>query len=54
MLNWAILFLGLTIVSAVLGFAGAIGAENGIAKISAFVFLILAIVSFILRERVSI
>ena len=47
MLSWALTFFIVAISAAVLGFGAIAGAAAGIAKILFFVFLILAIVSFI-------
>lgn len=54
MLNWALSFFVIAIVAAVLGFTNIAGSSIDIAKILFFVFLILAIVSFISGRRVSV
>lgn len=51
MLSWAITFLVIAIVAAVLGFGGIAGAATGIAKILFGVFLVLFVLSFILGRR---
>lgn len=51
MLSWAITFLIIAIIAAVLGFGGIAGTATGIAKILFLVFLVLFIVSFILGRR---
>ena len=53
MLNWAVSFFVIAIVAAVLGFTNIAGSAIDIAKILFFVFLILAVVSFIFGRRVS-
>jgi uncharacterized membrane protein YtjA (UPF0391 family) len=45
MLSWAITFLVIAIMAAVLGFGGIIGTAAGIAKVLFFVFLALFVVS---------
>lgn len=47
MLNAAILLLIMGLVCAVLGFGGIAGTAIGIAKVLFFVFLVLAIISFL-------
>ncbi|MES2571094.1 MAG: DUF1328 domain-containing protein [Verrucomicrobiota bacterium] len=51
MLNWAITFLVIALIAALLGFGGIAGSAVGIAKILFFVFLVLFIVSFLLGRR---
>ncbi len=51
MLSAAILFLIIALVSAVLGFGGLAGTAVGIAKILFFVFLVLALVSFLSNKH---
>jgi len=46
MLSWAITFLIIAIVAAVLGFGVIAGAATGIAKILFIVFLVLFVASF--------
>ena len=53
MLNWAVTFFIIAIIAAVLGFTRIAGSAIDIAKILFFVFLILAVVSFIFGRRVS-
>ena len=53
MLNWAVTFFVIAIIAAVLGFTSIAGSAIDIAKILFFVFLILAVVSFIFGRRVS-
>jgi uncharacterized membrane protein YtjA (UPF0391 family) len=53
MLNWAVTFFVIAIIAAVLGFTRIAGSAIDIAKILFFVFLILAVVSFIFGRRVS-
>ena len=47
MLGWALTFLVVALIAGVLGFTTIAGTAIGVAKILFFVFLILAIVSFI-------
>jgi len=47
MLNWAITFLVVALLAAILGFTGVAVAAAGIAKIFFFVFLVLFVVSLI-------
>jgi len=54
MLNWAVSFFVIAIVAAVLGFTNIAGSAIDIAKILFFVFLILAVVSFIFGRRLSV
>ena len=54
MLNWAVSFFVIAIIAAVLGFTNIAGSAIDIAKILFFVFLILAVVSFIFGRRVSV
>jgi uncharacterized membrane protein YtjA (UPF0391 family) len=51
MLNWAVTFLVIALIAAVLGFGGIAGTAVGIAKILFFVFLILFVVSFLMGRR---
>ena len=48
MLSWALTFLVIALIAAVLGFGGVAGAATGIAKILFFAFLILFLVSLII------
>jgi uncharacterized membrane protein YtjA (UPF0391 family) len=45
MLNWAVTFLVVALVAAVLGFTSIAGAAIGVAKILFYIFLILFLVS---------
>jgi len=54
MLNWAVTFFVIAIIAAVLGFTSIAGSAIDIAKILFFVFLILAVVSFIFGRRVAV
>lgn len=47
MLNWAATFFVIAIVAAVLGFTNIAGSAIDIAKVLFFVFLVLAVISFI-------
>jgi len=51
MLSWAITFLIIALIAAVLGFGGLAGTAIGIAKIIFFVFIALFIVSFLMGRR---
>jgi uncharacterized membrane protein YtjA (UPF0391 family) len=51
MLNWAVTFFVIAIVAAVLGFTSIAGSAIDIAKILFFVFLVLAVLSFIFGRR---
>ena len=48
MLRWALIFLVLGIIAALLGFTGIAGASVGIAKVLFFLFLAIFAVMFIL------
>jgi uncharacterized membrane protein YtjA (UPF0391 family) len=48
MLSWAITFLVIAIIAAILGFGGIAGTATGIAKVLFFVFLVLFVVSLIM------
>jgi uncharacterized membrane protein YtjA (UPF0391 family) len=52
MLNWAITFFLIAIVAAVLGFGGLAGDFAMLARICFFVFLVIAVASFIFGRRV--
>ncbi len=54
MLNWAATFFVIAIVAALFGFTGIAGSAIDIAKVLFFVFLILAVVSFIFGRSKSI
>ncbi len=47
MLNWAVTFLVIALIAALLGFTSIAGAAMGIAKILFYVFLILFLVSLV-------
>lgn len=47
MLNWALIFLVIALVAALLGFTSIAGAAIGIAKILFYIFLILFLVSLV-------
>ena len=47
MLRWAVTFFVIAIVAAVLGFTSIAGSAVEIAKVLFFIFLVLAVVSFI-------
>lgn len=49
MLHWSLVFLVVALIAAVLGFTNIAGSAMGIAKILFVVFLIIWIVSFLLR-----
>ncbi len=51
MLSWAITFLIIALIAAILGFGGIAGTAVGIAKILFFVFLILFLISMIGHTR---
>ncbi|MBS1705855.1 MAG: DUF1328 domain-containing protein [Armatimonadetes bacterium] len=50
MLYWAAVFFVIAIVSAILGFGGIAGASAGIAQTLFVVFLVLFVISLILRR----
>jgi uncharacterized membrane protein YtjA (UPF0391 family) len=52
MLRWALIFLVIAFVAAVLGFGGIAGTATSIAKILFFVFLALFILSLIFGRRI--
>jgi len=49
MLRWALIFLGVALVTAMLGFTSVAGASLGIAKILFYVFAMLFLVSLALQ-----
>ena len=53
MLNWAIMFLIIALVAAVLGFTTIMGTAAWIAKVLFVVFLVLFVVSLITGRRVG-
>ena len=48
MLSWAVFFLVIALIAAVLGFGGIAGTAVGIAKLLVFVFLIIFVISLIM------
>jgi uncharacterized membrane protein YtjA (UPF0391 family) len=48
MLGWALTFLVIALIAAVLGFGGIAGPAVGIAKILFFVFLVLFLISLVI------
>jgi len=48
MLSWAVFFLVIALIAAVLGFGGIAGTAVGIAKLLFFVFLIIFVISLIM------
>jgi uncharacterized membrane protein YtjA (UPF0391 family) len=48
MLSWAVFFLVIALIAAVLGFGGIAGTAAGIAKILFFLFLVVFVVSLIM------
>jgi len=51
MISWAITFLIIALIAAVLGFGGIAGTAVGIAKILFFVFLVLFVISLLMGRR---
>ena len=51
MLSWAITFLIIALVAAILGFGGIAGTAVGIAKLLFFVFLALFVISLFMGRR---
>ncbi|MBF0490052.1 MAG: DUF1328 domain-containing protein [Candidatus Omnitrophica bacterium] len=51
MLNWAVTFFVVAIIAALLGFTSIAGSAIDIAKVLFFVFLVLAVVSFLFGRR---
>jgi uncharacterized membrane protein YtjA (UPF0391 family) len=51
MLRWALIFLVVAILAAVFGFGGIAGESAWIAKILLLVFLVLAVVSFLMGRK---
>jgi uncharacterized membrane protein YtjA (UPF0391 family) len=49
MLGWSLLFAILAVICALLGFGGLVPLFAGIAKLLFFIFLILLVVSFVMR-----
>ena len=52
MLSWAITFLVIALIAALLGFTSIAGTAIGFAKIVFFVFLVLFVVSLLMGRRV--
>jgi uncharacterized membrane protein YtjA (UPF0391 family) len=50
-LSWALTFLIIELIAAILGFGGIAGTAVGIAKIIFVVFLVLFVVSFVIGRR---
>jgi uncharacterized membrane protein YtjA (UPF0391 family) len=51
MLGWAVTFLIIALIAAVLGFGGIAAASAGIAKILFFVFLVICVLFFVFGWR---
>lgn len=51
MLNWAITFLVIALIAAVLGFGGIAGTAIGLAKILFFVFIVLFALAFFMGRK---
>jgi uncharacterized membrane protein YtjA (UPF0391 family) len=51
MLGWAVTFLIIALIAAVLGFGGIAAASAGIAKLLFFLFLVMCVVFFFLGWR---
>ena len=51
MLNWAVTFFVIAIIAALLGFTSIAGSAVEIAKVLFFVFLILAVLTFMFGRR---
>jgi uncharacterized membrane protein YtjA (UPF0391 family) len=49
MLRWAIIFLVIALIAAVLGFGGIAGSAVGIAKIIFYVFIVLLVISLVMN-----
>ena len=49
MLGWALTFLVVALIAAILGFGGIAGASAGIAQILFFVFIVLFAISLLVR-----
>lgn len=50
MLNWALTFLVVALIAALLGFSGIAGSATYMAKVLFFVFLILFLLSFVVPK----
>ena len=51
MLYWAITFLVIALIAAVLGFGGIAGTAVGIAKLLFFIFLVLFVIALVFGRR---
>jgi uncharacterized membrane protein YtjA (UPF0391 family) len=51
MLGWAVTFLIIALIAAVLGFGGIAAASAGIAKVLFFVFLVMCVIFFVFGWR---
>ena len=51
MLGWAVTFLIIALIAAVLGFGGIAAASAGIAKILFFIFLVMCVIFFVFGWR---
>ena len=51
MLGWALSFLLIALIAALLGFGGIAGVANGAAKLLCFVFLTAGVILLLLLER---
>ena len=51
MLGWAVTFLIIALIAAVLGFGGIAAASAGIAKVLFFIFLVMCVIFFIFGWR---
>lgn len=54
MLGWALTFLVIALIAAVLGFGGVAGASMGIAKILFFVFLVMFVLALLFGSRIRV
>ena len=54
MLSWALTFLVIALVAALLGFGGIAGSAAGIAKILFFVFLVFFVISLLMGRRAKV
>ena len=52
MLSWSVFFLIIALAAALLGFSSIAGTAAGIAKILFGVFLVLFLISFVMRRRI--
>tara|TARA_R110002073_G_scaffold131684_6_gene278386 strand:- start:208 stop:498 length:291 start_codon:yes stop_codon:yes gene_type:complete len=49
MLSWAVTFFVVAIIAAILGFGGIAGAASGIAQMLFFIFVVLFVISLVVR-----